>query len=289
MSAPIYSKLSQAQRKLFSDLSLSNEYILELEFPPGKLSQNGRDQESFLTWLGNKGYVQKSIGINPKELGILCTDVSLPGSTFATSEVKDNFLGVTQEFAHTRLYTDIDATFYVDRRYQILEIFQGWMDYISGGSGDKVAQNSSNPLPGFYRRYRYPDYYKANILIAKIERDYFAKDAIREYYSRTYQLINAFPKAISSIPISYGPADILKVTVTFNYDRYTVQRENVSPSSTPSPRSQSSEQPSSPQKPENSEQRQARLRKERTLVINSGQSPLSPGARISPRERSINP
>jgi hypothetical protein len=281
MTAPIYSKLSQEQRKIASDLSLSNEYILELNYPPGK------NNEKFLTWLSNNGYVQSKIGIDSHQLGILCTDVSLPGSTFATSEVKDNFLGVTQEFAHTRLYTDIDATFYVDRRYQILEIFQGWMDYISGGSGPIVAQNDDNPLPGFYRRYRYPDYYKTNIRIAKIERDYLAKNAEKEYYSRTYTLINTFPKAISSIPVSYGPADVLKVTITLNYDRYTVSRESLSPgSSTPSSSSKSSQSESKSTIQETAEQRQLRLRKERTLVIKSGQSVFDKDP--SPRARSQN-
>ena len=36
-------------------------------------------------------------------MGILCFDASLPASAFATAEVKDNFMGVPQEFAHSRL------------------------------------------------------------------------------------------------------------------------------------------------------------------------------------------
>ena len=38
-----------------------------------------------------------------------------------------------------------------------------------------------------------------------------------------YQFINAFPKAMSSVPVSYGSAEILKVTVSFNYDHYIVR------------------------------------------------------------------
>jgi hypothetical protein len=52
--------------------------------------------------------------------------------------------------------------------------------------------------------------------ITKFERDYD-----REL---TYTFVNAFPKGLTSIPVSYGPADLLKVTVTFNYDRYVVSR-----------------------------------------------------------------
>ena len=39
----------------------------------------------------------------------------------------------------------------------------------------------------------------------------------------TYQFYNTFPKSMTSIPVSYGAADLLKVNVSFNYDRYVVK------------------------------------------------------------------
>ena len=39
-----------------------------------------------------------------------------------------------------------------------------------------------------------------------------------------YEFVNAFPKSITPIPVTYGTADLLKVTVSFNYDRYVVTR-----------------------------------------------------------------
>jgi|GWRWMinimDraft_9_1066018.scaffolds.fasta_scaffold00877_4 hypothetical protein len=222
---PVYTILTQDQRKLYSDLSLSNEYVVEFGLP-----------SDLIQFLGREGYIESGVSLDTRAYGVLCSDISLPGSTFATSEVKDNFLGVTQEFAHTRLYTDIDATFYVDRKYRVLELFQGWMDFISGGSGGKVGQNSQDK--GFYRRFRFPDDYKTSVQIAKMERDYGLVG--KEYKSRTYNLVNAFPKSVASVPISYGPADILKITVTFNYDRYTIIRENQTGSSSSGSSQQSS-------------------------------------------------
>ena len=69
-----------------------------------------------------------------RDAGLLCSDASLPASAFATGEVKDNFMGIPQQFAHTRLYTDIDFTFYVDQDYTLLRIFEGLMDYIASGA-----------------------------------------------------------------------------------------------------------------------------------------------------------
>ena len=143
--------------------------------------------------------------------GILCSDASLPTTAYATAEVRDNFMGIPQQFAHTRIYTDIDFTFYIDDNYTLLKIFEGWMEYISSGSNPLMRQETKS----YYRRMRYPDSYKCNSLyISKFEKNY--KRALR------YQFINAFPKSISSVPVTYGPADILKVTVSFNYDRYIV-------------------------------------------------------------------
>ena len=59
----------------------------------------------------------------------------------------------------------------------------------------------------------YPDFYKVSeIKIYKFERNI---EGVLEY-----RFINAFPKGMVSVPVSYGSADLLKVTVSFNYDRY---------------------------------------------------------------------
>jgi hypothetical protein len=144
-------------------------------------------------------------------LGLMCSDASLPSSTYATAEVKDNFMGVTQEFAHTRIYTDIDFTFYIDHDYQVLKFFEFWMNFVSGGGPAQTAELNS------FRRFNYPKYYKnSQVYIKKFERDYLLGGKT----SINYQFINAFPKSITSIPVSYGPTDLMKITVTMNYDRY---------------------------------------------------------------------
>ena len=146
-----------------------------------------------------------------QNLGILCSDASLPTSTLATAEVKDNFMGVPQQFAHTRFYTDISYSFYIDEDYTLLKVFEGWMEYISSGANDNVDQDHR----AYYRRMKYPDSYKCNTMyINKFEKNY--KRTLR------YRFVNVFPKSINAIPVQYGSADILKVTVNFNYDRYIV-------------------------------------------------------------------
>ena len=192
-------------KNIFGNVSLTNFYAVNFSGfgnSAGNLAELSAHMEGF--------------GVNISDVlnntGLMCTDASLPGSSLATAEVKDNFMGIPQEYAHTRLYTDIDFTFYVDRNYNNLLFFESWIDYISSASPADVYNTN------YYRRMRYPDKYKCSTMtIKKFERDHNTVNT-----SLTYLFVNAFPKTVTAVPVSYGPADVLRVTVSFNYDRYIV-------------------------------------------------------------------
>ncbi len=191
-----------AANRIMGPLAQTNHFLVSLTSLTPEVNsylQSYTDASDFRTFLSQRS-------------GILCSDASLPTTAYATAEVRDNFMGVPQQYAHTRIYTDIDFTFYIDDDYTLLKIFEGWMEYISSGANVALNQQTKS----FYRRMRYPDSYKCNTLyINKFEKGF--KRTMR------YQFINAFPKSMASVPVSYGPADILKVTVSFNYDRYIVR------------------------------------------------------------------
>ena len=190
--------------RLMGPLAQTNHFLVTI-------SSLTPEVESYLQSFTNASDVRRFLS---ERTGILCNDASLPTTTFATAEVRDNFMGIPQQFAHTRIYTDIDFTFYVDDDYTMLNIFEGWMDYISSGAEREVA-DFQKP---FYRRMRYPDSYKCDTMfITKFEKN--MKRKLR------YQFINTFPKSISPMPVTYGAADLLKVTVSFNYDRYIVANQ----------------------------------------------------------------
>jgi len=161
-------------------------------------------------------------------VSLSCANATLPSSTYATGEVKDNFQGVTEEFAHTRINTDIDFSFYVDRDYKVLMFFEAWMNFISGGNSG--PENLNEPslyddqyTSNYYRRFQYPKHYKnsTGFYITKFEKNYIHAEAT----NITYQLINSFPKSITATSLQYGEAEIMKVTVSMNYDRYRVFRD----------------------------------------------------------------
>jgi hypothetical protein len=190
-------------RDLVGNLAQTNHYLVHFS----SLNRNLRNH------LKSKFNLKNINGYISRKAGLLCSNASLPTSAFATAEVKDNFMGIPQEFAHTRLYTDLDFTFYVDSDYTNLNIFEGWMDYIASGS--EYYDGTIELTDNYYRRMMYPDEYKVQTMnIIKFERDYTKRIE--------YQFINAFPKLVAAIPVSYGRSNILQVTVTFNYDRYII-------------------------------------------------------------------
>ena len=194
-------------RELVGNLAQTNHYLVVI--PNGLTPELSTHIEQYSRISNSKDFISR-------RLGFLCSEASLPTSSYATAEVKDNFMGVTQEFAHTRLYADSDFTFYVDQNYDSIKFFESWLDYISGAGAPQSFDK------GYFRRFAFPDFYKVSTMsIHKFEKDY--KRVLE------YTFINAFPKGMVSIPVSYGPADLMKVTVTFNYDRYIVSSKEIIP------------------------------------------------------------
>ena len=204
----------QSARELVGNPALTNYYLVEIpQLSSNVIDSNNSKLARHILLYGK--LTDKSFP--SRKLGLLCSEASLPTSSYATAEVKDNFIGVTQEFAHTRLYADTDFTFYVDKNYNSIKFFEAWMDYISGAG--EVSQSDVLKRTGYFRRMAYPDYYKVSEMsITKFERNIRGEQL-------KYTFINTFPKGMTSIPVAYGAADLLKVTVSFNYDRYIMERE----------------------------------------------------------------
>ena len=104
------------------------------------------------------------------------------------------------------------------------------MDYISGGNSPNTRPPepaaASDMRKNIYRRFVYPDFYKIDTLsISKFNRN--ALTDVGRNPIVVYRFINAFPKSLTSIPVSYGPSEVMKVTVTMNYDRYVVSKSFV--------------------------------------------------------------
>lgn len=153
-----------------------------------------------------------------EELGLLCSEASLPATSFGTLEVNGHYQGRTEVFAHTRIYPSLTLTFYETLEHKSLMFFEGWQEYIT-----KEENEYSQSHPAHYYRMRFPEEYKCDtIFITKFEKNYRGSGYAN---TLTYQFIQAFPKNVTSVPVAYGQSEFTKVTVEFAYDRYIVNQK----------------------------------------------------------------
>ena len=167
-------------------------------------------------------------GINPRFIaegsGLLCYSAVLPTTSLGSFTVDGNYMGVQEKFASSRIYSEITLDFYVDSDYQMLNFLECWMEFIASGSYNNQGLAGENPpisqnFSNYFIRMQYPQYYKANsVRIVKFDRDYR-----REI---VYNFRGLFPLNISSIPVSYMSSDTLKVSASFQYDRYIAGATN---------------------------------------------------------------
>lgn len=174
-----------------------------------------------LSHLRQNGFDYAADGEN---MELLCNSAVLPGSSLKTHDIVGDFQGVSEKMAYQRMYDEsVDLTFYVDHDYKVINLFDGWLDYISGkGSGQRLSRNNALSYAANYRM-NYPNSYKTNMSIVKFEKDVSTDRSIFEddkTFQLTYTLVNAFPKTIVSTPISYEGNQILKYSVSMSIQRY---------------------------------------------------------------------
>lgn len=196
-------------KPLFTNLAQTSHYQVSF----GGLSND------LVSYLNRRGITRRFIA---EDAGLLCSSAFIPGSGLATADVEGNFMGVMEKFAHTRIFTQIDLEFYVDSDYRMLKFLEHWMEFVSSGSG--VNQNRD----GYYYRMRYPyadengsngGYKCDKTKIVKFERDYNSNREIE------YTFRGMFPINLSSTPVNYEASRIMKVSASFNFERYITGKE----------------------------------------------------------------
>ena len=163
-------------------------------------------------------------------LELSCQEASLPGSSIATLEQTNDYAGVTERHGYRRMYDEtIDFTFLVtvNSSYKQIRFFDYWMKYITGEI-DKNGNMQRLDKGNVVMRAKYPggqSGYRTKLNIVKFERDMGWTDPSRQSPASNlleYHFVDAYPKQISSSPLSYEGSSLLKTTVSMTYTRYFV-------------------------------------------------------------------
>ena len=156
-----------------------------------------------------------------EDVNFLAYEAVLPGTSLETGQVFGDRQGITEQYANKRVYPSVDVSFYIDQDYKVIEFFEQWISTIAPNRGKSGNSDS-------YTKFTYPNNYETDIVITKFEKNFrepsqrLSKAGVYSMPGNRveYTLLNAYPINLISIPVSYGQADILRTTVTFNYDVY---------------------------------------------------------------------
>ena len=133
---PLYKKINDAQSDLFP-LSLTAEFKVSLNL--GFDNTTG----SLSSWLTKCG-----VANSPQDLArydFFASDVTLPGASFDMAESMGDRQGTIERFAQRRLYAPLSVSFYVDANYNVLRLFEEWMNFMN------PIHNSSGRYEGSFQ------------------------------------------------------------------------------------------------------------------------------------------
>ena len=185
------------------------------------------------------GLPQSSLGtrlrsfLGPKQdkLHLMCSEAVLPGSQLATTEMNNDFTGVTERHAYRRIYDEtIDLTFFVDaENYLPIRFFEEWISgTVNEDQEEALAKN-------YFYRVKFPDEYIADqgLKVVKFEKDIRTTRKVgnrhfelpnRDAAKLEYQFVRSFPRSITSMPVTYDSSSLLKCSVQMTYTRYVITR-----------------------------------------------------------------
>ena len=153
-------------------------------------------------------------------LNIMCSEAVLPGSSLATTEINNDYTGVTERHAYRRIYDEtIDLNFYVDAgNYIPIRFFETWISEI-------VNEDQNDALnPNYSYRAKYADDYVSpdGLRVTKFERTSYDGKAYAGGQLQ-YTFVRSYPRSITSMPVTYDGSDLLKCSVQMTYVRYVIK------------------------------------------------------------------
>lgn len=215
-------------RDIFGNLSLTSQFKLSLH-----LTNNDAGGNKLMKWLSDSNVIGNNLTKN-FVYDFYCAEAVIPGVQFDVTEEMGSRQGTIERFPTRRIFPEFTVTFYVDSEYNLIRLFEEWMNFINPlyagtgilppsprGQGDRNGKDRTN-----FFRFRYPDDYKRIISITKFERDFNSDNPnnIKFPPHLTYRMLEAFPTNITAMPLTYEGSQITKTTVTFQYIRYVMEK-----------------------------------------------------------------
>lgn len=198
------------------------------------------------SWLSNVGlydYSETDGFDGMEKIELLCSEATIPGPSFKSTELIGNRQGIVEKFPLIRAFPELALTFYVDSNHAVIRFFEEWYNYINPlyyGNKKIISTRRGQNDSGAYQKaanykFKYPNEYTQTIQLTKFEKDLqsVGSESISNSSCYTYEFIQAFPANIQGAPVSYNGSQVMKYTVVFDYMRYITRRTPGKAYSTP--------------------------------------------------------
>lgn len=172
----------------------------------------------------NSGTRNFNYSADGENVELMCSAASLPGANLFTHEATNDFAGMSEKMAYRKDFGNtLDLTFMVNNRYDVIELFDGWVDFIAGQSSDNRGYFNS----AVSYRMNYPQTYRSNVYLTKFEKNATAerRRSISDSYQLQYTFVDAFPISIAPTQVSYEASNVLKYNISLSYTRYIRERK----------------------------------------------------------------
>ena len=162
--------------------------------------------------------IANNLGFDMRDFKFMCDAANLPGRNLATTEFRTG--SVSKSYVHSNNFNPtITLSFILTDDMFIKKVFDRWMDDIIGLTDAKlqgaVVQNLTN----------YPDEYCGSFGIKKLATNLSSSPASASHIDTYHvELMEAFPKQINPITLTYGSQDIVKLQVVMAYSRWRIIR-----------------------------------------------------------------
>jgi len=162
--------------------------------------------------------IANNLGFDMRDFKFMCDAANLPGRNLATTEFRTG--SVSKSYVHSNNFNPtITLSFILTDDMFIKKVFDRWMDDIIGLTDAKlqgaVVQNLTN----------YPDEYCGSFGIKKLATNLSSSPASASHIDTYHvEIMEAFPKQINPITLTYGSQDIMKLQVVMAYSRWRIIR-----------------------------------------------------------------
>jgi hypothetical protein len=197
--------------------SYGNEYEVTMNFDSTKNAQ-------LLNNLRIYGFESFGASSAFDNMMFLCDEASLPGTFAATQEIDGLFAGRLIQYPHGKLYNDFRLSFIMTNEHNPQKFFEAWFYSIFpersiNGQGEIISNDVNNRLNfsnattiRFYEEIVCPQ-----ITVTKSFKD---RSSYKGGQSCKYDIVNAYPYTIESVPLGYGASTLNKLKVSFRYEKH---------------------------------------------------------------------